>query len=88
MQNLLDDLPTELADMSKLQVLKVSGNSLKYPLKRVLELKEADVSASEMTDNEKETEITAELKIFLKNRQPVTQIEFDAGSESRYVAPF
>ncbi|KKZ65178.1 hypothetical protein EMCG_08998 [[Emmonsia] crescens] len=82
MQNLLDDLPTELADMSKLQVLKVSGNSLKYPLKRVLELKEADVSASEMTDNEKETEITAELKIFLKNRQPVTQIEFDAGSES------
>ncbi|OJD18877.1 hypothetical protein AJ78_01132 [Emergomyces pasteurianus Ep9510] len=82
MQNHLDDLPTELADMNKLQVLKVSGNSLKYPLKRVLELKEADVSASEMTDNEKETAITAELKIFLKNRQPVTQIEFDAGSES------
>ncbi|OAX85289.1 hypothetical protein ACJ72_00319 [Emergomyces africanus] len=82
MQNLLDDLPTELADMNKLQVLKVSGNSLKYPLKRVLELKEADVSASEMTDNEKETAITAELKIFLKSRQPVTHIEFDAGSES------
>ncbi|PGH07864.1 hypothetical protein GX51_01574 [Blastomyces parvus] len=82
MQNLLDDLPTELADMTKLQVLKVSGNSLKYPLKRVLELKETDVSASEMTDNEKETAITAELKIFLKNRQPVTHIEFDAGSES------
>ncbi|KAL2374990.1 cell morphogenesis protein Sog2 [Blastomyces gilchristii SLH14081] len=82
MQNLLDDLPTELADMTKLQVLKVSGNALKYPLKRVLELKETDVSASEMTDNEKETAITAELKIFLKNRQPVTHIEFDVGSES------
>ncbi|EGC42131.1 cell morphogenesis protein Sog2 [Histoplasma capsulatum var. duboisii H88] len=82
MQNLLDDLPTELADMTKLQVLKVSGNSLKYPLKRVLELKETDVSASEMTDNEKETAITAELKLFLKTRQPVTYVEFDAGSES------
>lgn len=88
MQNLLDDLPTELADMTKLQVLKVSGNSLKYPLKRVLELKETDVSASEMTDNEKETAITAELKLFLKTRQPVTYIEFDAGSESRYVTSF
>ncbi|ODH20144.1 hypothetical protein ACO22_05957 [Paracoccidioides brasiliensis] len=82
MQNLLDDLPTELADLSKLQVLKVSGNSLKYPLKRVLELNEADVSAFEMTDNEKETAITAELKRFLKHRQPVSHIEFDAGSES------
>ncbi|PGH03791.1 hypothetical protein AJ79_07267 [Helicocarpus griseus UAMH5409] len=82
MQNNLDDLPTELADMNKLQVLKVSGNSLKYPLKRVLELKEADVSASEMTDNEKEAAITAELKIFLKNRQPVSQSDYDTCSET------
>ncbi|KAK2780808.1 RAM signaling network component [Onygenales sp. PD_12] len=84
MQNLLDDLPGELSDMSKLQVLKVSGNSLKYPLKRVLELKEADISASELTDNEKEAAITAELKKFLKNRQPPPQFDTDTGSETRY----
>jgi small subunit ribosomal protein S23 len=70
MQNLLEDLPDELSDMNKLQVLKVSGNALKYPLKGVLEMKEAEVSASELADNEKESVVTAELKRFLKSRQP------------------
>ncbi|WEW55455.1 RAM signaling network component [Emydomyces testavorans] len=69
MQNFLEDLPSELSDMNKLQVLKVSGNSLNYPLKRILDMKEADIATPEMTDNEKESVITAELKRYLKSRQ-------------------
>jgi small subunit ribosomal protein S23 len=83
MNNLLDDLPGQLADMNKLQVLKVAGNSLKYPLKRVLGLKEFDVASSELTDNEKETVITAELKKFLKSRQPVVTTDAESGNETR-----
>ncbi|PGH27497.1 hypothetical protein AJ80_00738 [Polytolypa hystricis UAMH7299] len=72
MQNLLDDLPAELSKMNKLQVLKVSGNVLKYPLKRVLEMKEADISMlADITDNEKEAAITSGLKKYLRNRQLV-----------------
>ncbi|EAS33052.3 RAM signalling pathway protein domain-containing protein [Coccidioides immitis RS] len=70
MQNLLEDLPSELSDMNKLQVLKVSGNSLRYPLKRIIDMKEADITTTEMTDNEKESALTAELKKYLKSRQP------------------
>jgi hypothetical protein len=73
MQNRLDDLPLGLADMSKLQILKVAGNSLKYPLRRVLEYKEAEVSPLPITDTEKEVLVTAELKKFLKSRQPPTK---------------
>ncbi|EEP81922.1 predicted protein [Uncinocarpus reesii 1704] len=76
MQNLLEDLPSELSDMNKLQVLKVSGNSLKYPLKRILDMKEADITVTEMTDNEKGSALTAELKRYLKSRQ-LTLLDVD-----------
>ena len=82
MQNLLDDLPDELCEMNKLQVLKVSGNSLKYPLKGVLEMKEAEVTASELLDSEKESAVTAELKKFLKSRQPVPIRDGDSSSDT------
>lgn len=85
MQNLLDDLPVELSDMNKLQVLKVSGNALKYPLRRVLEFKEADFSAVDVTDNEKETAITAEIKLFLRSRQPISTMD-ESSNESRSAA--
>ncbi|KAL2013821.1 hypothetical protein VTN00DRAFT_1346 [Thermoascus crustaceus] len=82
MQNRLDDLPTGLSEMNKLQILKVAGNSLKYPLRRVLEAKEAEVSDLPMTDNEKEVAVTAELKRFLKSRQPATTPDTESGSEA------
>ncbi|KAI1988087.1 RAM signaling network component [Ophidiomyces ophidiicola] len=75
MQNVLEDLPIELSEMSKLQVLKVSGNCLTQPLKRILELKEMEIAMTEMTDAEKESALTAELKRYLKSRQPVIDIE-------------
>ena len=81
--NLLDDLPGQLADMNKLQVLKVQGNLLKYPLKHVLDLKERDVASSELTDNEKDAAITAELKKFLRSRQHVIALDADYSNESR-----
>ena len=84
MQNLLVDLPSELSDMNKLQVIKVSGNLLKQPLKSIIELKVTDITTSKMTDNEKDSIITAELKRYLKSRQPPTLLDLD-NYETRYV---
>lgn len=75
MQNFLEDLPSQLADMSKLQVIKVSGNPLNSSLKAVLELREADVNHLEMADNEKDSAITTELKRFLKSRRAAASPE-------------
>lgn len=85
MQNRLDDLPTGLSEMNKLQILKVAGNPLRYPLRRVLEASEADIAPSTMTDNEKEVAVTAELKRFLKTRQPATTPEPEGGFDAGYV---
>lgn len=85
MQNRLDDLPTGLSEMNKLQILKVAGNPLRYPLRRVLEASEADIAPSTMTDNEKEVAVTAELKRFLKTRQPATTPEPEGGIDTGYV---
>ena len=82
-QNRLEDLPLGLSDMNKLQILKVSGNTLKYPLRRVLESKEGEVASTSMTDNEKEVAVTAALKRYLKSRQPIVTHEFESGSETR-----
>lgn len=82
MQNRLDDLPLGLSDMSKLQILKVAGNPLRYPVRRVLEVTEAEIAPSSMTDNEKEVAATAELKRFLKARQPATPPDPESGGET------
>lgn len=86
MQNRLDDLPVGLADMNKLQILKVSGNFLKFPLRRVLENKESEVSSLTTSTNEKEAMVTAELKRFLKTRrQQSATPEPESGSEASEV---
>ncbi|KAJ5232450.1 hypothetical protein N7468_005406 [Penicillium chermesinum] len=90
MQNRLDELPIGLSDMNKLQILKVAGNPLRWPLRRVLESTEAEIASSGMTDNEKEVAVTAELKIFLKNRQIATTPEPETSadtSEGSFEAP-
>lgn len=84
MQNRLDDLPLGLSDMNKLQILKIAGNPLRYPLRRVLESSESEMTPSTMTDNEKEVEVTAELKRFLKTRQAATTPEPES-NDARYV---
>ncbi|KAL2809955.1 RAM signaling pathway protein-domain-containing protein [Aspergillus granulosus] len=81
MQNRLDDLPLGVSDMNKLQILKVAGNPLRYPLRRLLDTSEAEIASSTMTDNEKEVAVTAELKRFLKTRQPVTPQDYDKINE-------
>lgn len=88
MQNRLDDLPVGLSDMNKLQILKIAGNPLRYPLRRVLEGAETDIASSGMTDNEKEVAVTSDLKLFLKSRQAATTPEPDFGADSRYVIFF
>lgn len=70
MSNRLDDLPLGVSDMNKLQILKVAGNPLRSPLRHLLETSETEIGSS-VTDNEKEVAVTAELKKFLKTKQPV-----------------
>lgn len=86
MQNSLKDLPLGVSDMSKLQILKVAGNPLRHPLRKVLETSESEITSSTMSDNEKEVALTAELKRFLKTRQPATPQDFEKNNE-RYVCP-
>ena len=83
MQNRLDDLPAGLSDMNKLQVLKVAGNPLRSPRRRVLEGLEAEMAPSAMSDNEKEVAITAELKRFLKTRQSASTPEPEFSADAR-----
>ncbi|KAE8374104.1 RAM signaling pathway protein-domain-containing protein [Aspergillus bertholletiae] len=82
MQNRLDDIPLGVSDMNKLQILKVAGNPLRSPLRRLLETSETDIAPSAMTDNEKEVAVTAELKRFLKMRQPLTTPENERSTDA------
>ncbi|EXJ90464.1 hypothetical protein A1O1_03567 [Capronia coronata CBS 617.96] len=69
--NRIEDLPTELCELTKLQILKIAENPLRFKLKKIVEAKESEVSFSEMTDHERETAITTEIKRYLKETHPV-----------------
>lgn len=86
MQNRLDDLPAGLSEMNKLQILKVAGNPLRYPLRRALEACEANIAPA-MTDNEKEVAVTAELKRFLRTRHAATTPEPEGPAEEYVCLP-
>jgi RAM signalling pathway protein len=80
--NRIDELPPELCEMSKLQILKVAENPLRFKLKKVIQAKEAEVASLEMNDNEKEIAVTAEIKRHLRDTQPaVTPVDPEAGTE-------
>lgn len=62
--------------MSKLQILKVAENPLRFKLKKAIEVREAEVAQLEMNENEKDLAITAEIKRHLRDSQPiVTPVE-------------
>jgi hypothetical protein len=83
MHNRVDDLPPELCEMTKLQILKIQENPLRFKLKKVIEGKEAEVAPLEMTENEKEIAITAEIKRYLREFQPaVTPLDVESGGET------
>ena len=69
--------------MNKLQILNVAGNPLRFSLKRVLEAKEAEVAKNNITENEKEASITAEIKNYLRTRLPIVKADIESGGESR-----
>jgi Leucine-rich repeat (LRR) protein len=69
--NRVEDLPVELCEMTKLQILKIAENPLRFKLKKIVEAKESEVSFSEMTDHERETAITLEIKRYLRDSHPV-----------------
>ncbi|KIW27520.1 uncharacterized protein PV07_07252 [Cladophialophora immunda] len=77
--NRVEDLPVELCEMTKLQILKIAENPLRFKLKKIVEAKESEVSFSEMTDHERETAITLEIKRYLREVHPViTPIDVEA----------
>ncbi|RMD43112.1 hypothetical protein DV735_g1998, partial [Chaetothyriales sp. CBS 134920] len=82
--NRVEDLPTELSEMKNLQMLKLADNPLRLRLKKVIDAKEKDTALSGLTENERETIITAELKRFLARSQlAAAQIEgLAAGASS------
>ena len=81
--NRVDDLPVELCEMSQLQILKIQENPLRFKLKKVIEGKEADVARLEITENEKEIAVTAEIKRFLKELQPAAApLDVESGGET------
>ncbi|KAK5272271.1 RAM signaling network component [Exophiala xenobiotica] len=81
--NRVEELPTELCEMTKLQILKIAENPLRFRLKRVVEAKESEVSFSEMTDHERETAITLEIKRYLREAHPSTLVPIDVEASLR-----
>src|SRR5271154_2701612 len=69
MHNQIDDLPLELSEMNKLQVLKITDNPLRFRLKKLIETREAEIASHHMNANEVEIEVTAEIKRYLKDQQ-------------------
>ena len=81
--NRVDDLPVELCEMTKLQILKIQENPLRFKLKKVIEGKEAEVAPLEITENEKEIAVTAEIKRYLKESQPAAPpLDVESGGET------
>lgn len=81
-QNCVDDLPYEICEMTKLQILKIADNPLRFKLKKTIEAKETEVAFWEMTDHEKETVVTAEIKRHLRETQPaIASVEPESGGE-------
>jgi hypothetical protein len=80
--NRVEDLPTELCEMNKLQILKIAKNPLRFKLKKIVEAKEAEVSYSEMTDQERETAVTTEIKRHLRElHQVAAPVDVESGGE-------
>lgn len=80
--NRVDDLPPELCEMNKLQILKIAKNPLRFKLKKIVEAKEAEVSYSEMTDQERETAVTTEIKRHLRDLyQKTPPVDVESGGE-------
>ena len=81
--NRVEDLPAELCEMTKLQILKIQENPLRFKLKKFIEGKEAEVARLEVTENEKEIAVTAEIKRYLRELQPaITPLDIESGGET------
>jgi small subunit ribosomal protein S23 len=82
--NRLENLPLCIADLSTLQILKVAGNPLITPLKRIAEGREGDPVPALLTDNERDTFLTANVKKYLRQSAVLVRSEIESGGESRF----
>jgi RAM signalling pathway protein len=73
MHNRIDELPPELSEMPQIQILKVAENPLPFKLRKVIEAKEAEFVRLEINDNGKEIAVTAEIKRYLRETQPIVR---------------
>lgn len=70
-ENKIEELPTELCEMNMLEMIRISNNPLREKLAKVIEAKKTEVSFLEMTGQEREKTITAEIKLYLRASHPV-----------------
>lgn len=84
--NRLETLPLCLSDLTTLQILKVAGNPLITPLKRVAEGRGGDPIPTMLTDNERDAFLTTNIKIYLRLSAIPSKSETESGGESRYGA--
>ena len=86
MYNKVEELPSSLCEMNKLQILKVAENPLRFRLRRTIDSTELELATSALTDNEKEIAITSEIKRFLRDERgdqiPATPAEAESGGET------
>lgn len=82
--NRLETLPPCLAELSTLQILKVAGNPLVIPLKRVAEGREGEPIPTSLTDNERDAFITSNIKMYLRKYAVPSRSETESGGESRF----
>lgn len=69
--NRIEDLPTEMCEMNMLEMIKLADNPLRFRLQKTIEAKEAEVSFSELSEQEKEKAITVGIKRYLRAAHPV-----------------
>ena len=81
--NQLADLPLALGNMENLKLLKMAGNPLNDPLKKLLKAEEDSVAASAIpvAEHESETHLTIQVKKYLRTEAAA----LDSGGESRYI---
>ena len=69
MYNQISDLPLEISEMGALQILKVADNILfGEPLKEIVDGRKLDATAAALSENERETAITIQIKRYLRER--------------------
>ncbi|KAI9710200.1 MAG: hypothetical protein M1812_007472 [Candelaria pacifica] len=81
-KNRLESLPLALGDIGTLQVLKLEGNPLSFLPKEVIEVDGFDALLANANENEKDTQITTQVKRYLKKEKALGRPDIESGGDS------